>query len=321
MAAGHEGEGDQRRSLRLRPSTPAGWVRPRPPKMPTGTRSSTAAGPGGADTVRRRRGPKLSPFTRARRSGQLTGRRSVGDHRGAVARSGARHRAGSGGRPDRATTACRTCAPSRPRRSTSSGRWRPSSSVPCCLFSGGKDSIVMLHVAKKAFWPAPVPFPVMHVDTGRNFAEVLEFRDRHAAAARGRAGRGQGARRHRRRAHGGGLAGATRNRLQTPPCSGPSPRAVTTPSSAEPGGTRRRPGPRSGSSASVTSSASGTRRTNAQSCGTSTTPGTTRVSTSGSSRSPTGPSSTSGSTSATRRSTCPPSTTPTAARCSGATAC
>jgi sulfate adenylyltransferase subunit 2 len=49
---------------------------------------------------------------------------------------------------------------------------------PVLLFSGGKDSIVMLHLAKKAFWPAPVPFPVLHVDTGRNFDEVLEFRDR-----------------------------------------------------------------------------------------------------------------------------------------------
>jgi sulfate adenylyltransferase subunit 2 len=49
---------------------------------------------------------------------------------------------------------------------------------PAMLFSGGKDSVVMLHVAVKAFWPAPVPFPVMHVDTGENFDEVLEFRDR-----------------------------------------------------------------------------------------------------------------------------------------------
>jgi len=48
---------------------------------------------------------------------------------------------------------------------------------PVLLFSGGKDSVVMLHVANKAFWPCPVPFPVMHVDTGHNFAEVLEFRD------------------------------------------------------------------------------------------------------------------------------------------------
>jgi sulfate adenylyltransferase subunit 2 len=49
---------------------------------------------------------------------------------------------------------------------------------PALLFSGGKDSVVMLHIAVKAFWPAPVPFPVMHVDTGENFDEVLEFRDR-----------------------------------------------------------------------------------------------------------------------------------------------
>jgi sulfate adenylyltransferase subunit 2 len=49
---------------------------------------------------------------------------------------------------------------------------------PCLLFSGGKDSIVMLRLAQKAFWPAPIPFPVMHVDTGQNFPEVLDYRDR-----------------------------------------------------------------------------------------------------------------------------------------------
>ncbi|MCU1658259.1 MAG: sulfate adenylyltransferase small subunit [Pseudonocardiales bacterium] len=50
---------------------------------------------------------------------------------------------------------------------------------PVILFSGGKDSIVMLHLAAKAFWPSRVPFAVMHVDTGHNFPEVIEFRDRH----------------------------------------------------------------------------------------------------------------------------------------------
>ena len=49
---------------------------------------------------------------------------------------------------------------------------------PALLFSGGKDSVVMLHLALKAFWPAPVPFPVMHVDTGQNFDEVIAYRDR-----------------------------------------------------------------------------------------------------------------------------------------------
>ncbi|MGI8710134.1 MAG: sulfate adenylyltransferase subunit CysD, partial [Acidimicrobiales bacterium] len=49
---------------------------------------------------------------------------------------------------------------------------------PVLLFSGGKDSIVMLRLAEKAFWPARIPFPVMHVDTGHNFEEVLAFRDR-----------------------------------------------------------------------------------------------------------------------------------------------
>jgi len=48
---------------------------------------------------------------------------------------------------------------------------------PVLLFSGGKDSVVMLHIAKKAFWPARLPFPVMHIDTGHNFHEVIDFRD------------------------------------------------------------------------------------------------------------------------------------------------
>ncbi|GGF08298.1 sulfate adenylyltransferase subunit CysD [Williamsia phyllosphaerae] len=49
---------------------------------------------------------------------------------------------------------------------------------PGLLFSGGKDSVVMFHLARKAFWPAPIPFPLMHVDTGHNFDEVIEYRDR-----------------------------------------------------------------------------------------------------------------------------------------------
>jgi sulfate adenylyltransferase subunit 2 len=88
---------------------------------------------------------------------------------------------------------------------------------PALMFSGGKDSLVMLHLATKAFWPAPIPFPVLHVDTGRNFAEVLEFRDRHVgdlglrlvvASVQEDIDVG--------RITEGGAPGSNRNRLQTP---------------------------------------------------------------------------------------------------------
>ncbi len=52
---------------------------------------------------------------------------------------------------------------------------------PVLLFSGGKDSIVMLRLAEKAFWPAKIPFPLMHIDTGHNFDEVYDYRDRRVA--------------------------------------------------------------------------------------------------------------------------------------------
>ena len=52
---------------------------------------------------------------------------------------------------------------------------------PVLLFSGGKDSIVMVRLAEKAFWPARIPFPLMHVDTGHNFPEVIDYRDRRVA--------------------------------------------------------------------------------------------------------------------------------------------
>ena len=49
---------------------------------------------------------------------------------------------------------------------------------PVLLFSGGKDSIVMAHLAQKAFYPAKIPFAFMHIDTGHNFPETIEFRDK-----------------------------------------------------------------------------------------------------------------------------------------------
>ena len=48
---------------------------------------------------------------------------------------------------------------------------------PVILFSGGKDSIVLTHLAKKAFWPSKIPFPLLHIDTGHNFPETIMFRD------------------------------------------------------------------------------------------------------------------------------------------------
>lgn len=49
---------------------------------------------------------------------------------------------------------------------------------PTMLFSGGKDSIVMWHLARKSFWPAKIPFPLLHIDTGHNFQETLDYRDK-----------------------------------------------------------------------------------------------------------------------------------------------
>jgi sulfate adenylyltransferase subunit 2 len=49
---------------------------------------------------------------------------------------------------------------------------------PVMLFSGGKDSIIMFHLARKAFWPGKVPFPLLHIDTGHNFQETIDFRDK-----------------------------------------------------------------------------------------------------------------------------------------------
>ena len=88
---------------------------------------------------------------------------------------------------------------------------------PVLLFSGGKDSVVMAHIAAKAFWPAKLPFPVMHVDTGHNFPEVIDVPRRRGRAARRpphrRVGAGLDRRGPRRRGHRG--RGASRNRLQT----------------------------------------------------------------------------------------------------------
>jgi sulfate adenylyltransferase subunit 2 len=87
---------------------------------------------------------------------------------------------------------------------------------PVLLFSGGKDSIVLLRLAEKAFWPGRLPFPLMHVDTGHNFREVIEFRDKRAAELEARlivASVPEAIERGRVQDVTG--IGATRNRLQT----------------------------------------------------------------------------------------------------------
>jgi sulfate adenylyltransferase subunit 2 len=87
---------------------------------------------------------------------------------------------------------------------------------PVLLFSGGKDSVVLLRLAEKAFRPGPFPFPLMHVDTGHNFPEVIEFRDRRVAELGERlivASVQESIDRGRVAEDGG--PGASRNRLQT----------------------------------------------------------------------------------------------------------
>ncbi|PPK94216.1 sulfate adenylyltransferase subunit 2 [Kineococcus xinjiangensis] len=87
---------------------------------------------------------------------------------------------------------------------------------PVLLFSGGKDSIVLLRLAEKAFAPAPAPMPMMHVDTGHNFPEVIEFRDRRLGQAGHRlivASVQEAIDSGRVREEGG--PGSSRNRLQT----------------------------------------------------------------------------------------------------------
>ena len=185
---------------------------------------------------------------------------------------------------------------------------------PALLFSGGKDSAVLLHLAAKACWPQRVPFPVVHVDTGHNFPEVIDYRDHQVARARRSPRRRLGAGGHRpgldRRAAGAGRDAQPAADLH--PAEG---------ARGEPLRRRLRRGPArrgegEGQGADLLAARRvrpvGPPRASAPSCGTSTTPATAPASTSGSSRSRTGPSSTSGSTSRSSSSSCRRSTSPTA---------
>lgn len=164
------------------------------------------------------------------------------------------------------------------------------------LFSGGKDSILMVHLAAKAFAPGNMPFPLIHIDTGHNFPETIQYRDAlvtklgatlhvgsvQASIDSGRVQEETG-------------PNPSRNRLQTVTL------LDTLAEQKADAATRRRPAPRSASSATGTASGSGIRRTSALSCGTSSTAARTPASTSASSPSPTGPRWTCGSTSPRRR--------------------
>ncbi len=119
---------------------------------------------------------------------------------------------------------------------------------PVLLFSAGKDSIVLLRLAEKAFRPSPLPFPVLHVDTGHNFDEVIEFRDRRlndhghrliVGSVQETIDSGRVARPRTR----------TRHAIVSRParCSTRSKRAGSTRRSAVPGATRSGPAPRNAS--------------------------------------------------------------------------
>src|SRR6476659_9671721 len=149
---------------------------------------------------------------------------------------------------------------------------------PCLLFSGGKDSIVLLRLAEKAFRPARFPFPLMHVDTGHNFPEALEYRDRRVAelgerlivaSVQDSIDSGRVVEETAPRA----------TRFRRSRCWTRSPSTASTRPSAERDATRSARVRRSASSPSATSSASGTPRTSARSSGTSTTGASARAST------------------------------------------
>ena len=174
---------------------------------------------------------------------------------------------------------------------------------PVMLYSIGKDSAVMLHLAKKAFFPSPLPFPLLHVDTTWKFRDMYALRDKVGAEPGDRA--------HRLQEPGSAERGASTRSTTgrcTPTCGRPkgssrrSTNMASTPRSAAPGATRRRAAPRSACSASATATTAGTRSASGPSCGRSTMSARARARASASSRCPTGPSSTCGNISCARRS-------------------
>ena len=156
---------------------------------------------------------------------------------------------------------------------------------PTLLFSGGKDSLVMLRCAEKAFGAGRIPFPLLMIDTGHNFPEVTDFRDQRAKEL--------GAElivRHRGRLHGPrhGASGPPGREPQCAPVGDAAGSHRRVPlrrlASAAPGATKKRPAPRSASFPTATASASGSPRPSAPSCGPCSTPACSPASTSACSR-------------------------------------
>ena len=173
---------------------------------------------------------------------------------------------------------------------------------PVMLYSIGKDSSVMLRLAQKAFYPAPIPFPLLHVDTTYKFREMITFRDRYA--------RQVGARlivHTNKEAIADGTqpfaVGTQRccGLLKTKGCSTRSRRAASTRRLAAHGATRNARAPRNASSRCAIRRANGIRSGSGPSSGTCSTAASGRARASASSRSRTGPSSTSGTTSTSSR--------------------
>lgn len=143
---------------------------------------------------------------------------------------------------------------------------------PCILFSGGKDSIVLTYLAYKAFYPAKIPFPLVHIDTGHNFPETLTYRDdlvRKLGADLIVGSVQESIDEGKVKEETGYNAAVTSSRPL--PCSTPLPSTSSMRPAAERGGTRRRPARRSVSSLTGMSSASGIPRTRGLNSGTSTT--------------------------------------------------
>ena len=193
-------------------------------------------------------------------AGRARATRRSGARRAPPSRCRAPTRAAAGGRaPARPSAGCTDDRS--PRRATALSHWALESEAihifrevagefdrPVILFSGGKDSTLLVHLAVKAFAPAPVPFPLLHVDTGHNFPEVIEFRDARRRAARACACTSRTCRTRSTTAGSSSAPTAPATRCRPSRCSTPSSSTASTRSSAAVAATRSGRGPRSGSS-------------------------------------------------------------------------